>query len=242
MSQSRIFFGTGESTFQIFSVSQNANDGSIYFSAPKFEDMTWLVPAVAQNQQPVLLSYQAAGPGKLSLHGSGVTHVRPYESPRPNEFSIRGNVLRAATGDMLGVRHLLTVFLSEPSHNPNSPAMARKSDYVMLTKQWHPYVIAFWAVPAARSVTVNVRGSFHADDLEEIPPNGGWGAFTLALHAIIWFAYRTKHMDRWPRNTQACYSDGHTVPLLIGTGAGAFRLEYRQPTYALTDDRLEIAL
>ena len=147
-----------------------------------------------------------------------------------------------STGQMLGVRHLLTIFFSEPKHMPNSPAMARQSDYVITTAQWHPCVIVFWAVPAHRQITVTVNGSFHVDDLEEVPPNAGWGAFTLALHAIVWFAYRTKQMARWPRRAQACYSDGHTVPLLIGTGVGEFRLEYRQPTYSLADDQLTITL
>ena len=64
----------------------------------------------------------------------------------------------------------------------------------------------------------------------------------MALHSIAWFAYRTKHMDRWPRNAQACYSDGHTVPIFIGTGTGEFRLEYRRPQYGMTDDGISIAL
>jgi len=236
----RIFFGNGAGNFQVFSISQNPNDGSIYFSAPNFEEIEWIVPAIVEDQKPVLLRYQAAAQGKLSLHGSGVTHVRPYESPQQNVFSIRGNVLRSS--DTLGVRHLVTIFLSEPRHKPNSQALARRSDYVMNTKQWHPYVLILWAAPASRPITVTVRGSFHEDELEEVPPNGGWGAFTMALHSIVWFAYRTKHMERWPRNAQACYSDGHTVPVFIGTGPGEFRLEYRKPQYGMVDNQISIAL
>lgn len=238
----RLFFGTESESFQIFSISQNSNDGSIYFSAPKFEEIIWIVPAVIGDQGPVLLTYQASGQGKLSLHGSGVTHVKPYDSSRPNEFSIRGNVLRSLEGNTLSVRHLVTIFLSEPKHKPNSPPGARRSDGVITTKHWHPYVLVLWAVPAAKPMTVSVSHAFHEDDLEEVPPNAGWGAFTMALHSIVWFAYRTKYMERWPRNTHACYSDGHTVPLIFGTGPGQFRLEYRRPNYTLTDDRLSIAL
>jgi hypothetical protein len=112
----------------------------------------------------------------------------------------------------------------------------------MTTKKWHPYVIVFWAVPLIRSYAITVDGSFHVDDLEEVPPNAGWGAFNLSTHAIVWFAYRTKHMERWPKNSQACYSDGHAVPLFIGTGEGQFRLEYRRPSYQLEGDQLKISL
>jgi hypothetical protein len=238
----RLFFGTTDKTFQIFSVSQNANDGSIYFSAPQFAEIMWLIPASLGQQETVLLSYQASDQGKLSLHGSGVTHVRPYQSTNPNEFTIRGNQLKARAGDTLGVRHLLTIFPAEPTHKPNSPATARRTDCVMHTKEWHPLVFIFWAVPLMPSFRVNITGAFHSDDLQEIPPNSGWGAFGLGLHALIWFAYRTRHMDRWPKYSQASYADGHTVPLLIGTGPGRFRLEYRQPNYSLLNTDLTIAL
>jgi hypothetical protein len=238
----RLFFGTTDEIFQLFSVSQNANDGSIYFSAPRFTEIMWLMPARLDEQQPVLLSYQASGQGKLSLHGSGVTHVRPYQSASPNEFAIRGNQLRALAGDSLGVRHLLTIFPAEPTHKPISPATARRTDCVITTKEWHPLVFIFWAVPLIGSLTVHISGAFQSDDLEEILPNSGWGAFGLALHALVWFAYRTKHMDRWPKYSQASYADGHTAPLLIGTGPGQFRLEYRRPNYTLANTDFGIAL
>ena len=238
----RIFFGTGEENFQIFSISQNPNDGSIYFSAPEFEDIQWLVPAIGENENPVLLSYQASGPGKLSLHGSGVTHVRPFRSQSPNEFSIQGNELKSKTGEMLSVLHLLTIFPSEPSLKPNSPALARKTGWLMTTKQWHPYVVIFWAVPIAAISKVEVGGSFQVEDLEEVPPNGGWGCFNMSLHTIVWFAYRTKHMNKWPLNSQASYNNGYTVPVLIGTDVGKFRLEYRQPNYELNDTQLSIKI
>lgn len=224
----RLFFGTDREQFQLFSIAQNA-DASIYFSAPLFQDIEWRLPAIGPDQQPVLVSYRVMEPGKLSIHGSGVVHAKAFGTAGSN-------------GNTLSVRHLLTIFPSEPRHKPNSPAGARKTDGVMTTKQWHPYAIVFWAVPLTRSYTVTVNGSFHVDDLEEVPPNAGWGAFNLSVHAIVWFAYRTKNMERWPQNSQACYSDGHSVPLFVGTGPGQFRLEYRRPNYALEDDKLSISL
>lgn len=241
-SKRRIFLAVEDQPFQLFTISQNHNDGSIYFSAPNFDQIDWLMPSLGNDHTPILLSYKSGGRGKLSLHGSGISHVRPYESAGRNEFSIHGNALKATDGQSLGVRHLLTLFLPEPYHRPESPAMARKSDYVLQSKQLHPYVIVFWAVPAVRPLTVTVTGSFHVDDLEEVPPNGGWGAFNLLLHSVVWFAYRTKHMAHWPRSAQACYHDGQLVPLLIGTGLGTFRLELRRTTFTLSETQLIIAI
>lgn len=237
----RLFLGNESEYFQLFSLAQNA-DTSIYFSAPLFQDIQWHLAAIGSDQKPVLVSYQVMEPGKLSIHGSGFVHAKAFGTAGSNEFAVRGNILRSLDGKVLSVRHLLTIFPSEPRHKPNSLAGVRKTDGLMTTKQWHPYVIVFWAVPLTRSFTVSVNGSFHVDDLEEVPPNGGWGAFNLSMHAIVWFAYRTKHMGRWPQNSQACYSDGHTVPLFIGTGAGQFRLEYRQPKYRLEENELSISL
>ena len=237
----RLFFGSDLEQFQLLSIAQNS-DASIYFSAPLFQDIEWRLPLVGPDDAPVLISYQVREPGKLSVHGSGIVHAKAFGTAGSNDFAIRGNLLKSVDGSVLSVRHLLTIFPSEPRHKPTSPAGARKSDGVMTTRQWHPYTLVFWAIPRTRSFTVTVNGSFHADDLEEVPPNAGWGAFNLSMHAILWFAYRTKHMARWPQNSQACYGDGHTVPLFVGTGPGQFRIEYRQPQYTLHEDRLGISL
>jgi len=237
----RLFFGDERENFQLCSIGQNADSG-IYFSAPMFEGIQWRLPAIGADQQPVLASYQVGEPGKLSIHRSGVVHAKAFGARGSNDFAIHGNVLKSLDGETLSVRHLLTIFPSEPTHKPNSPAGARKTDGIMTTKQWHPYVLVFWAVPIASSLTVTVNWSFALEDLEEGPPDGGWGAFSLSTHALVWLAYRTKHMQRWPKNSQACYSDGHAVPLLIGTAPGQFRAEYRRPHYSLATDQLSIAL
>lgn len=238
----RIFLSAGRETFQLFSVTQNPNDGSLYFSAPDFANINWLVPQTDNHGKPFLLSYNSDGDGKLSLHGSGVVHVRPYEQTSEREFSVHGNALKSHDGSSLGLRHLLTIFFPQPQHLPMSPAHARKSDYVLQAKELHPYVLIMWAVPAVRPLTVQIKSSFNADDLEEVPPNGGWGGFNMLLHCIVWFAYRTKHLLKWPRGAQACYYDGYLVPMLIGTGEGAFRMELRRPTYAADAATVSIAL
>lgn len=227
----RIFFGSGDESFHIFSITQNKNGGDIYFSSPKFGDIEWRAPALNADQEMELLAYQAEDQDKLSLHASGIVHL-PYKSTRPDEFRISGSMLSNTDSNNLGVRHLLTIFLSEPTHKPESPALSRKTDGVMTTSQWHPYVLVLWALPALSTSTITVKFTLSEDDLEEIPPNAGWGAFHMQQHIIVWMAYRTKHMDRWPANSQACYADGYTVPLFIGTGEGQLRVEYRFPTYS----------
>lgn len=173
-SKRRIFLGSGLDCFQIFTVAQNA-DSSLYLHAPHFEQIEWRLPAVAEDLSPVLISYQVATPGKLSLHSSGLVHAKPFGMAGSNEFSVRGNILKSKDGKVLSARHLLTIFLSEPWHKPDSPPGARKTDEVMTTKTWHPYVLILWAVPLMRpTFTVRISGSWHEDDLEEVPPNGGW--------------------------------------------------------------------
>ena len=240
-SKRRIFFSTADESFQIFSVTQNKLGGDIYFTAPAFGNIEWRAPSLNADKQLELLSYQAGEVDKLSLHASGIAHL-PLGSSRPAEFRIQGNMLSRDAGENLGVRHLLTIFLSEPKHKPDSPFSAKKSDGLITTAQWHPFVLVLWAIPAKNPFSLTINGSFNVDELEEVPPNAGWGAFQMQQHAIAWFAYRTKHMERWPLKSQACYTDGHTVPLFIGTDAGQFRLEYRQPTYSVIGNQFTIDL
>ncbi|MFW9266517.1 hypothetical protein ACLK1G_04890 [Pseudomonas sp. NR3] len=235
----RIFLGTDAESFHIFSMTQNKNEGSIYFSAPAFKDIVWRAPSTDANQQLELLSYQADDQTKLSLHGSGQTHL---PKGRPDAFAIQGNRLWDNGGDWLGTRHLVTIFLTEPRHRPSSPALAKKSDYVMTTPHLRPCVLVLWAIPVRRITAVTIKSSFKLDEIEDVPPIEGWGTFEMRLHSIVWLAYRTKFMDQWPLQSQACYDDGYLIPLFIGTGAGQFRLDYHKPSYVLVDDKLTLTL
>jgi hypothetical protein len=239
----RIFLSFGEDKArQIFSVSQNQNDGSIYFSSPNFGDMDWLMPRITPNDPPTLLSFKSGDQGKLSLHGSGVTHVRPHDSNGNNEFSIKGSTLKDSVDDSLGLRHLVTYFFSDPSHSPVSPAGSRKTDYIISTAIKEPYVLIFWAIPLIGPHSVKIHWDFKTDDLDTVPPKAGWGGFSLIHHGIVWFMYRTKYMDKWPLSSQACYQDGYIVPLLIGTGVGEFRLELRKPVISFEGTEFTIIL
>lgn len=238
----RIFLSDSTKIAQLFSVAQNGGDSSIYFSSPNFENINWLSIKLSSNLEPVLLSFSSDAQGKLSLHGSGITHVRQHNSYGTNEFTISGAALKDPNNETLGVRHLVTLFISEPHHFPASPANARKTDYTISTTIAQPYILIFWAVPLQSIDTIKINFSFHVDDIESVNPDAGWGGFSLLSHGIIWLAYRTKHMSVWPKNTQACYLDGSLVPMFIGTGIGNYRLELKQPKYSLTGNELEISL
>lgn len=238
----RIFFSSQNNIRQFCTIEQNKNDSSIYFSSPNFGDINWLALKFNSSLEPVLLEFSSDFQGKLSLHGSGITHVRPHNSYGTNEFTISGAALKDPNGEALGVRHLVTLFISEPNHIPSSPANARKSDYTITTATKQPYILVFWAVPLQSIDIIKINYSFHVDDIESVPPDAGWGGFSLLNHGIIWLAYRTKHMSSWPISTQACYLDGSLVPMFIGTGVGTYRLELKQPRYLLTGNELEISL
>lgn len=242
-SNHRLFFSDGDESRQICTIRQNPNDGTIYFSAPKFGEIDWQIPTIKPNSSPQLGTFKAGADGKLSLHGSGVTHVRPHQTFGSNEFAIQGAALKDPEGKSLGVRHLLTIFLSEPTHQPDSPFGARKTDYLIAVKTKQPYVFVFWAVPIVSQISsIGIQSSFEINDLESVPPDCGWGWFSLIHHGVIWFAYRTKHMERWPLNAQACYFDGYYIPILIGTGVGTFHLELRPPGFSIDDKKLAIKI
>jgi hypothetical protein len=103
-----------------------------------------------------------------------------------------------------------------------------------------PFVLAFFAVPRM-AAKVDFRFSLHNDQMVEIP-NDVLGAhcFTLRYHHLVWFAYRTKYLDRWPKYSHYCYSDGFWFPVFIGTGENEIGFELREPRYRLDGEKLTI--
>lgn len=211
-------------------------DASIYITSPSFDETKWLS---IRGAPPALEVLDAPDSEKISVHGSGVVHIK---SPVQDGLRLKGNYLLSSESQSLGVRHVLTCAPSEPAHIPASPAFNRQADVGILANSFKPYVFVFWAVPANQPISVEVGGSFQANDLETIPPESGFGSFSLRTHAIVWFAYRTKHMDRWPSQTYACFHDGFHAPFIIGAAEGEHRLELRVPTYTFSPPNLRIAV
>lgn len=229
----RIFISDGNNHFQLFSFNQH-KDGSIYCNWPNFIDTSWLVPILNKNGVLEIKTIDSVETGKLSIHGSGMCAFRPHDDMDNRPLLIKGNKLLDSEKNESGARHLFTVFPKEPSCLPNSPAFNRLSDYSINTSKLEPYVIIFFAIPQTQcGLRVNFQTSFNINDLESVPPKGGWGVIPLKFHDIFWFVYRTKYMEKWPKKSQIIYNDGFVVPFFIGTDVEKFRLEMRMPEYTL---------
>lgn len=236
----RIFINKGDERFQIFSFRQE-EDGSIYATSPTFADAKWI--SFRQEANGIVpITTEAIGGGKLSVHGSGITGVRNNDDPRGHQLRVKGNHLLNKATNEAGVRHLFTIFMDEPKYLPSSsPAFNRLSDYAMQANEdLRPFVLVFFAIPLGMKA-VNFQFSLQEDEMNNIPNNFlGAHSFNLRHHSILWFAYRTKDMDKWPKYTHYSYQDGYHVPIFIGTGVQRFRLEFRKPQYSIVDGALSI--
>jgi len=236
----RIFIRSKDRVCQLFSFEQTL-DGSIYCASPDFPDAHW-VTIEKCDDQILLMTTESLGQGKISFHGTGMVAIRPNDNPKDHKHIVKGNYLIDLSKGMAGMRHLFTVFLKEPQYDPsNSPLFNRKSDYCLeANEELKPLVLLFFAIPK-QGIEVDFQFCLHVEDMGNIPGDIlGLHGFGLRYHDIFWFAYRTKHMVKWPKQSQISYHDGFTFPVFIGTGIGTYRLENRQPKYSLINNHLVI--
>jgi hypothetical protein len=239
-SSRRIFIRSKDRVCQVFSFVQNS-DGSIYCSSPDFADAKWLTVQITENG-PQIATAEAIGSGKVSFHGSGIVAIRPNNDPKGHRLRVKGSHLLNKDVSSAGVRHLFTIFMKEPKYQrETSHLFNRASDYCLeANEELKPVILVFFAVPQKR-ITVNFQFNLHSADMVNIPNDFlGIHRFGLRYHDVFWFAYRTRHMEKWPKYAQVCYCDGFTFPIFIGTGPGTYRLECRQPQYSLTGNKLSI--
>jgi len=237
----RIFLEEGGRAFQIFSVAQET-DGSIYISSPGFEKSAWLELSVDPNSPGVKVGL-APGVGKLSVHASGFAGVRKHTSQGGHRFAVKGSPLISAAANVHSVRHLTTVFPSEPGHAPISPAGNRASDYILHAAQKvEPVAFMFFAVPRTTGLKhVKFEMVFHVD-VSGVPPDVSWGEITLPLHSLVCVAYSTKQMTRWPTVYHYCFHDGYLVPLFMGGGPTQWTFCGVNPVYGIIGSELVIRL
>jgi hypothetical protein len=240
--QRRLFMADSNNSYQLFKFDQHG-DGSIYCMLPNFSDVIWQTFKLTDNGM-MLVTDTIQKDGKLSLHGTGMVTFRANDTPREHKLIVKGNHLLNVEKGEIGVRHLFTIFSQEPQFIPASPALNRESDVVLKTDTLKPFAMVCFAIPSKSNFKVDIGAGFQVDDVASIPPESGFGGFGLRLHNVIWFYYRTKHMDKWPAQTHLCYWDGHAVPMFIGVaqdaGQGSCRLEVRKPIYKLEQDKLLI--
>lgn len=239
----RIFVSScGKECYQVFHFTQS-KDGSIYVSWPHFPDTSWLFPLVDSQGNPKMGAVDFAEEGKLSIHGTGMGTFRSHKNPNFRPAIINGNKLLDLGKNEGGARHLFTAFVKEPDHLPNSPALNRKSDYLINnSEKMEPFIAIFFAIPKTKNkLDISFQVRFNIDDVD-IPPKGGWGDIDLGFHNVFWYVYRTHNMDKWPKKHQVVFYDGFMVPMIIGTGLGQFRLEFRPPKYLMEENRLTVEL
>jgi hypothetical protein len=239
----RMFIMDSGKHYKIFDFTQDKKEGSIYISSPNFTKIKWLAISADSNSKLTLSTEDSPGDGKLSIHSSGRAGFRAHNAPHDHKLVINGNYLLDLEKGKAGIRHLFTVFMAEPKELPISPAFNRKSDYSLDNSgRPGPFVMIFFAIPRISILTVSFHFSFDIDDLDNIPPEGGLGFMDLAFHSVCWFAYKTKHMNKWPKYPHICYYDGFKVPMFIGTSEGMCRMELHNPIYVLTQTELSITL
>jgi hypothetical protein len=233
----RLFLSDGNKFYKVLSLTQNKSDASIYVFFPDYQDINWLT-VVNENGIPKIEKIESPGEGKLSVHGSGMSKI----SPNVHDLVIHGSHLADMENKVAGVRHLFTMRLAKPFYEPPSPAFNRKSDYVINSKNWTPINLIFFAIPRIKPIKIQFTMSFHIDELETVPPEGGGGIIELVLHNVFWYAYRTKFMDDWVPKPHVCYLDGYIVPVLMGAEGKKAIAQFRFPQYRLTNDELIITL
>lgn len=240
--QCRIFVkDIDESIWQLFSLSQNKNDGSIYLGSLEFTSFEWLTFKEENNELKPFKIVQNSN-GHLSIHASGQTRVT---SDDHNEhLIINGHHLLKKIEKDISLRHLFTIFPRIPENASKSEAGTRKSDVIInTTKSLRPSVILAYALPRV-GLNVNLQTSFCIDDLEveDIPGVLGVVTFPLIHHDIFMVIYRTKFMNKWPKKHMIQYTDGIVLPMFFGEPEGKIRVEFVLPEFSLNGNDLEIKI
>lgn len=237
----RIFIRAKNKVCKIFTFNQRP-DGSIYCFSPHFDNAKWLIIEIT-DEGPQVIHTESIGKEKVSFHASGMVAIRPNNDPNGrHRLIVNGSHLMDKGRGIIGVRHLFTVLMKEPRYEPEtSPLSNRESDYCLKANEvLKPSVLMFFAVPQ-KGIRVNFKFNIPSDDLINVPNDLlGMHNFGLRYHDVFWFAYRTRHMEKWPQKSHVCYLDGFTFPILIGVAPGVFRIEYRLPHYSLDKNKLGI--
>ncbi|MDO8513575.1 MAG: hypothetical protein Q7S37_03670 [bacterium] len=240
--QSRVFIKDLDGcTWQLFSLSQNKKDGSIYLGSLEFTAFEWLTFRVEKNKLKPFKIVQNSS-GHLSVHASGQTRITSSEYD--DKLIINGHHLLKKVEKDISLRHLFTMFPRKPDKAPNSEAGARKSDVTANTsKKIRPFVILAYALPRV-GFKVKFQASFCIDDLEteDIPGILGVITFPLIHHDIFMVIYRTKFMDEWPKKHIVQYTDGIIVPMFFGESDRKIRVEFKIPEFSLQNNELGIKI
>lgn len=227
----RMFVGDAKCLGHVFSFTQKS-DGSIYVSTPSFRDTQFLSVGIDGRASVV----NSPGDGKLSLHGSGTSHVRTNDGS-VKILKVEGAILADMRKGQLGLRHLFSASISEPKPSGVSPAHSRKSDYSIAAKKLEPHIFVFWAIPKGFIDRVRATVTLPGRKVEV-----NWGGFEMLFHGLMWLAYRTESMNNWPPSTLICTLDGAHVPMLFPQFGENLGMVVRLPKWQVDDTKLLVEL
>lgn len=160
--------------YKLFSFKQS-KDGSIYSSWPDIADTRWIF--ISLTERTVELRDPFASALKLSAHGSGVQHLGLVNDA--NEMRLAGNHLLRPDKSLIGLRHILTAFISKPPVIETGSGSGRTSDIVVKSaKDISPIVVVLFAIPATKPLKISIMSAFHVDDMS-IPTELSFGTFPL---------------------------------------------------------------
>ncbi len=226
--------------FQIFSFIQE-KDGSIYCSCPDFSKSKWVSFVNTDNGIATKIVDTPISSKKLSLHGSGVVKFRKSDMSFDSE-RIKGFHLLNIKENIIGPRHLFTAFICEPNYLPASKFMNRKSDVPINAHEHKPFVIMFFAIPQRPiPLQINFMPNFNIDFFEEdFSKNIGCDVFSLSHHDVIWFAYKTKYLTKWPKYSHIFYYDGFMLPIFIAKQNDSSETHEKSMSVVLTKPKYEL--
>lgn len=224
----RFLISDGTRKIHLFTFLQE-RDGSIYTFAPNFSELKWLALGSTSHAEQLNLPPN----GKISIHGSGISHVKARDLPDA-VFRRHGIALQSEKDMQLGLRHLMSAFPTDRNAQNTSSIPERRSDITLVKSKLTPHVFVFWAVPFLFSLQIDGLVECVEYDLDQ-----QWGVFQLRQHALLWLSYRYHDMVNWPDECHVCVDDGFHIPLVF-PGDGIGRVELRVPRYRFERPHLEI--
>lgn len=235
----RVFiqFSDDQHKYQILNISQSILGGDIYCTVPKGKLVQYHGFSRDQKGQIILLKTKTKPDEKthLSVHASGELHIK-NQATREYSPALKGNKLANLEGKELSARHIFTLFPSKPLHIPFSPVDKTKDVEIHDSGATRPAAFVCFAVP--RGIQgVNLQFTFHVDDIESVPPDGGVITFELVHHLIIALAYRAKNLPDWPDDNIILYGDGYIAPFVMGYKERLIAVELREPSYHLNEEQ-----
>lgn len=236
--KSRLFIkDPSDNYYQLFSLIQNKNDGSIYLCSSEFTNFEWL-GFQFDNGTIKPSKFEQDKNGHLSFHGSGQVHVK--DGGDQYKLPISGHNLLNLENNEIGFRHLFTLFPKQSTPIIKSNFFQHKNDRIINSSESiKPFVMVAFALP--QGLDLELKISFNIDDMSSFP-GGFLGSLTFPLeyHNFWVFLYRTKNMEDWPKKNMLQYSDGAIVPMFFGKPGKIISGEFRLPLLNLEGNKLTV--